>query len=40
MIMNIEFVIENYSWEKISLMTKIFYNWVDGHVDKPPFIVS
>ncbi len=35
-----EFVKENYSWEKISLMTKIFYNWIDGHGDKPPFIVS
>lgn len=35
-----EFVKENYSWEKVSLMTEILYNWVNGQGDKPPFIVT
>ena len=32
------YVKENYSWEKVSLMTKVLYEWIAGHSEKPNFV--
>ncbi len=35
-----EFVKQNYSWEKISLMSESLYNWIAGKGDKPDFVIT
>lgn len=33
-----KYVKTNYSWEKISLMSKLLYDWISGHSEKPKFV--
>ena len=33
-----KFVKDNYSWEKISLMSKLLYEWIAGNSEKPKFV--
>ena len=33
-----KFVKDNYSWEKISLMSKLLYEWIAGNSERPKFV--